>query len=246
MEDQSETPKLIDKASKTEENLNPVRKQEQWDDKMSLLLQPDVYGYVLDKEVRDTVVALQLLGINTTQSDQGNYSLSPWVQFEAREPRDYYEGERELKASIMNRLGIKSEEIDPTSPTFDRAKQVDVEEEARDTLESAGAPPTQDLREWREQTLVMEGKMQELLDEFYSSGPTPEGFEDIGVKIVYPYRTDDHKKRIHDVPFLQIETIDKQYDIETLPEEDRVQIVLHAQQEMKRFTEFMKQKYFSQ
>ena len=159
---------------------------------------------------------------------------------------DYYEGERGLKASIMNRLGIKSEEIDPTSPRFDRAKQVDVEAEARDILENSDAPPTQDLREWREQTIALTGKMQELLDEFYSSGPIPQGFEDIRAKIVFADRTDQHKKRIQDIPFLQIESIDKQYDIENLPETERILIVTHAQQEMKRFTEFMKQKYFSQ
>jgi hypothetical protein len=41
------------------------KKQKLWDEKMAQLLVPDKYGYVLDEGMRQPVIALNLLGINT-------------------------------------------------------------------------------------------------------------------------------------------------------------------------------------
>jgi len=218
---------------------SPLRKREQWDRKMGEMLRPDTYGYVLDAGIRDVVVALQLLGFNTTQSDQGNYSDSPWVEVMADLPRNVYEGEEALKTSLMAAGNTSAEEIDPRSPRFDRAKQVDIEGAARESLQAVNAAFTPEYEEWRKTTLESAEKLQRVIDEFYSTRLKVEGLR---VAIDFPYRTSNHPPYIGDIPFLKV-TFDRTSTDEDSEEKRQVRVTL-ARQEMDRFTEYLKERFF--
>ena len=225
---------------KINEALVEKRKQ-QWEEKLIEMMKPDIYGYILDKEIRETIIALNLLGFNTTQSDQGNYSDTPFVQFEAKEPKNYYEGEEELKISVMTKLGILSSEIDEKSPLFSREKQVEVEEEARGKLVSIGAKHTQEYEKWRDDTLELANKLKGLIDHFYLLKPTPKEFVDLHVFVEFPYRAPQYPPYIYDIPHLKV----KNNITKSLSDEERKKIVIRAQHEIKRFTEFLKESFFS-
>lgn len=221
-------------------------KRQRWEEKMAEMLKPDVYGYVLDEGIRDTVVALQLLGFNTTQSDQGNRGDSPWVTFWAgEEPKAYYEGEEELKNQLMKEKGISPEEIDPRSPSFDRSKQVEIEDGARDKLASQGAHYTQEYEQSHAATLEMASKLQTVIDNFYSSQPTPDESADLKVSVTFPYRTSDHAQHIQDIPWLEVVSMMGEPQNTEMSEEEREKRVAHTKHEMERFTEFLKERYFS-
>ena len=220
-----------------------AKKQQLWDKKMAEMLISDGYGYVLDAGIRNAVVALQLLGFNTTQSDQGNYSDSPWVEVGAPDPRSVYEEEDELKAQLMAAHAVRPEEIDPSSPLFSREKQVEIEGTARRELASRNAPFTSEYEEWHAKTLQYAKDLHALIDEFYKLQPAEQQNPSLRVSIDFPYRTPNHSRDIQDVPFLCVVFNNK--DVDEMKEEDRHQRVVHAQQEMGQFADYLKSRFFS-
>lgn len=222
------------------------KKQRQWNDKMAEMLKPDRYGYILDEGIRDTVVALQLLGFNTTQSDQGNYSDSPRVEVKAEDPRGVYEGEAELKSELMAERGIRPEEIDPNLSSFDRAKQVDIEGEARERLARENARYTPEFENWRRQTLEYAKKLQEVIDDFYRKQPPQTEYEDLRISVDFPYRGPKYMPYIHDTPYLRIKFRGQEDSTNEVPSEsERLARVERARHEMKRFTDFLKDRFYS-
>ncbi len=219
-------------------------KGQQWHEKMSEMMKPDVYGYILDKGIRETVVALQLLGINTVQSDDGTKgSESPWIQFGATEPKIYYEGEEKLQKNLMIQLGILPEEIDQNSSNFDREKEVQIKEGARDQLATISASYTQEYTKWKEATLELTVKMGSIIDDFYKIEQLPENLGDVRVSVEFPYRTQNHPAWIQDIPFLKVATVTP--TDENLALITHEQLILKNQHEMQRFTKFLKARFFS-
>ena len=216
------------------------KKKQQWEGKMAEMMKPDIYGYILDKEIRETVVVLNLLGFNTTQSDQGNYGDTPFIQFEAIPPKNYFEGEEELKISLMTKFGISVSELDEGSQLFNRKKQVEVEEGTREKLVNIGARYTPEYERWYNDTLELADKLKNIIDDFYSSVPIPKELIDLHVCVKFPYRATQYPAYIHDIPHLEV----KNDIIGGLTEGKHREIVTRAQHEMKRFTEFLKEKYF--
>jgi|GEM_PF-861136 len=221
-------------------------KQAQWNKKLAELEIPDRFGYVIDAGVKDTVAALQLLGFNTTQSDQGNYSYQPWVQVEADEAKDIYIGEPEAKARLMEERGVHPDEIDRQSPSFDYAKQVDIQEDARAEFVRSGGEYTEEFKTWRKETLAQAERLQNVIDEFYTTHEIPAGFEDLRVALDFTYRTSLHKDipYIHDVPHLHVDFAQEK-DTAGLSDEEYQALRARCQSEMRRFTEFLRGRFFS-
>ncbi len=216
-------------------------KQQKWDEKMAEMVRPDFYGYVLDEGIRETVVALQLLGFNTTQSDQGNYGNSPWIEVKAATPEYFYEGEKELRARTMLQLGISPDEVDERSQFFNKEKQVDLEEGVRKKLMNDNSPYTEEYKKWREETLKLADRLEKLIKEFYLSPQKSTEPANLHVYVHFPYRTHNHPPYIQDTPFLKVKTSSN----ENLSEEERKQVVAQTKNEMLRFTEFLKDRYFT-
>jgi len=220
----------------------PESKQDEkrkiWDEKMTQMLQPDEYGYVLDKGIRDTVVALNLLEINTTQSDEGDAANSPWIQFEAPEPENYYVGEADLRAEVLEREHVQPEAVQKGSEVFDRVVQVDIWAASRDELMKAGAEYTPEFLKYVEDTNQMVERMQDFIDEYYSKNAD---LLDKGLKIAVVYRYDDprYPAYLHRLPFLEVTVSNTD-----MPEEEKEALIAQAQSEMLRFTEYLKDRFF--
>jgi len=219
-----------------------ISKKKKWDEKMVEMLQPDIFGYVLDQGVRDLVVVLNLLGINTIQSDQGNYSDSPWVQFGAVEPADAYVGELEVKQRLMKEHGTKPEEVDRRSPMYNRAKEVKVVEGARIELQRKNTSYSSEFVRYQNETRALAEKVQKYIDEFYSRlGPAD--YPDDRIAIAFPYRDPRYLLHIRDIPFLRV--ISSQGKVSHTNDEEIKEVVVRRRKEMDRFTLFLKEKYFS-
>lgn len=216
-------------------------RQRMWDEKMEALKRPDIYGYVIDPGVVEAVAALQLSGINTTQSDQGNYSYTPWIEVGANMPDDIYMGEKELKEEIMKQNGIHPGEINQESPLFDRSKQVDVEDEAQDALANSNADYTAEFLKWQEDTQRQVKNLQNKIDEFYRSNPTPSGYEDLRISIEYVYQSNKYAKHIREVPSLRVKVLDDK----GIEKEGREQLANRTRAEMQRFSAFLKQSFLN-
>lgn len=219
-----------------------IEKEGQWKRKLAEFKAPDCYDYVIDEGVRETVAALQLLGFNTTQSDQGNHFYTPWVQVEAEEPKDIYIGEPETKAELMAKFGILPDEIDQRSTSFNRAKQVDIEEGAREQLACAGTGYTAEYEQWHKDTLELAKRLQDIIENFYKTQATPEGLEDLRISLKFPYRFPQYATYIQDIPFLQVELVGKEAPIDFSGNEYQ-ELLIRCQSEMRRFTEFLKERF---
>lgn len=217
-----------------------VEKQRLWQEKLAELSIPDEYGYVIEEGIRETVAAAQLLGINTRQSCEGNVAPYPWIEFGAAEPKNIYEGEQEAKEKLMAELGITASEIDPLSPLYDRAKQVDVEEPVREKLSHSGSPYTPEYGEWIRQTLEDVEKLQGLIEDFNEVHPAEEDSR-VRVCIEFPYRSPDRPAHIRDIPFLEVQPINGKVD--DLSDEEKEQLSAEYKNEMRRFTKFLKEKF---
>lgn len=194
------------------------KKEREWEEKIKELKKPDIYGYVIEPGIIETVAALQLLGFDTFQSDEGDEKNTPWVELGTDIPKDIYIGEAELKIEIMERLKISPDEIDQANEKFNREKQVVVEETARDQLENDEVEYTEKYTNWDNRLLEIARNLNTIIDDFYERQGNPEIFID------FPYNSSKHPTRIKNIPFLRAK-----------PETD----------EMLRFTEYLKKKFFS-
>jgi hypothetical protein len=215
-----------------------------WNEKIQELKKPDVYGYIIEDGIIETVAALQLNGINTVESDEGDETVSPYVRFEAPEPKDVYVGEKAVKEKMMKDLDILPGEIDPKNRKFDRRKQVEIEEGARIKLLEQKAPYSPEFKKWQKDTLALVNKVQNYIDDFYKMEPIPDERKDLKIEIEFPYRTPNHRPYIHDTPYLRVTFRGEEPKFTSSKEKEET--YAHMREEMKRFTEFLKEKYFSQ
>jgi hypothetical protein len=209
-----------------------------WDKKMTEMLQPDVYGYVLDEKIRETIVVLNLLGINTTQSDQGNYSDSPWIEFESPVPQSIYVGEYELRVEILKKRNLELGVMDTNSSIFDRGIQVDVWEDSRVVLMKNGAEYTPEFLKYLKDTETMAKKMQNFIDNYYSLDRHPKNAE-VRVIVSYPNEGSWDRPYIQHVPLLDVSTPD-----ESNSAEERALILEKTLGEMLEFTQYLKDVFF--
>lgn len=202
---------------------------------------PDEFGYVIESGVIETVAFMQELGIPTRQSDEGGKSsISPWIEFGTSEPVNIYEHEEDLKASYMKEHNISPEEIDKHSSSYSREKEVFVLSGVREMLQAHGAQFTKEFEDSRTKTTECIKKLQEYIDEYYTNQPPLDNFR---ICITFPYQSDEYSIEIRHVPFLEI--VPTEEDFENTLIDKRQETVMRVKMEFERFTEFLKNKYYS-
>ncbi|MHB1316479.1 MAG: hypothetical protein ACYCZW_01325 [Minisyncoccota bacterium] len=219
-------------------------KWQRWKDKLIELSIPDNYGYVIESGVIETIAALQLLGINTRQSCEGDYSDSPWIEFGAEDPENIYVGEEEIKIKLMDKYGIDHNVIDKNSPEFIRKEQVRIEGEAIRQLKNENTLIyTGEFEEWQKETADCVSRLQGFITDFYENRNDEKNIGNREVYIDFPYCTPKHPLYIQDIPFLRVKEKGRSGGEDSSGGEYE-QNMIDNKNEMKRFTEFLKEKFF--
>lgn len=183
-----------------------------------------------DDKIIETVAILWALDIPTSQSCEGHLAQgkrpTPWVMIMAsNEPKLRYINEQEKKEEIARKCNQSVEDIDwysnsETAIEFMRWRNVNKE--------------TDEYKKWREAHRAVHSRIKSWLDEFYANREVP---EDVKIKIEGP--EDSYFEIIAGGRYSESEELtneEKQALADLLPK---------RQEEMKAFTEFLKNKYLS-
>lgn len=125
----------------------------------------DALGYGIDKNIKDLVIALNVHGINTTQSCEGhaekeNYS-APWIQIEAPgEPEERFNGQNEAFEKMAKKYELPFEEVKRMTPE-------NVYWEAMH--ECSKNRETEKYVKWKEESRKLMEVMEKILADFYKN-----------------------------------------------------------------------------
>jgi len=140
-------------AVKKEEKLDNIRKEVDGTG--------DALGKPLDSRIKETVVFLKALEINTGQSCEGHIDRpAPWVLIESEdEPKERWYDQDKIFQATAEKYGITLEDVK-------RANNMDAWREAYEA--SARKPETKKFKDWREKNERLQKKVAELLEQFYA------------------------------------------------------------------------------
>jgi hypothetical protein len=226
------TPSVSSKLHESSESDIVSVKQNAWEAKRNELEQiTDGRGLEIDEGIKDSVVAFNMVGLNTTQSCEGhmaseNWGLqTPWIDIAApNKPDTQFVGEIETFQRLADKFGIPLEEF---------RSGADMEGYFEAQKESAKNGETPEFVAWRTETDRMSEKLEEFLHDFYKD-------RQVG----------QHQRLVAD-KFGSGETrimagggFDMQWN---LPGTEKAsdETVLARKAEMAAFTDFLKDKYFS-
>lgn len=225
----------IDNQIQVEQSNEPIEEREKiWKEKLEELDGVgDRKGLGIDKGIMETVAALQLSDFSTSQSCEGHIDSgyqAPWVNVEApNEPEEKYIGQRQLFQEIANKFNISIEEAEHNSEI--RCK-VD-----RDCFENG---KTEEYRKWEEENNKLRLKMVDLLDEFYKERKVSDNkrlIAEPGIDMSFRLHNggDDYDRKEKEIK----EGIKFENDPDL---KDRL---ISYQEEMRDFTDFLKQKFLN-
>lgn len=127
----------------------------------------DKLGMPIDENVKEAVIALNLLGIPTTASCEGHIDhgrSAPWVEIASpNEPDQRFQGQQDIYNRVAQEYGIILEDVRRANP-FEAWSQA--------FLEASKHAETDEYRNWRESNRKLVAKTQGLLDEFYKGKET--------------------------------------------------------------------------
>lgn len=215
------------KEHNKESEINALQqKQSAWDAKRKEIdYIGDRVGRGIDEGIKETVVAFNMNGINTTGSCEGHLDhgwATPWVQFEAQDrPELRFVGEAEIFQKAAATHGIPVEDI-KTMETDEAAK---VFFEADD--EAAQNGETEEYQTWRTKSDEAAHKIIQLLDEFYIDRDTPP------------------ETKIYALPFEEGLWRILSGDMLEHRSQDTERLLYTRREEMLAFTDFLRDKYFS-
>lgn len=125
----------------------------------------DALGHGIDKNIKDLVIALNVHGVNTTQSCEGhaekeNYS-APWVQMEApNEPDERFNSQNETFEKVAKEHNLPVEEVKRMTPE-------DAYWEAMNECSKNGE--TEKYIKWKEEGRKLMEVVKEILGDFYKN-----------------------------------------------------------------------------
>jgi len=217
------------------------------------------YGDGIEPKIKDTIAYLNALGFTTCESCEGHVDhgdLSTYIGMEATEPPKWrFVGQEEVFEGVAKKHGVTVSEIfEYVKPGYDLTLGPKIQPGNVDQIVSAwedgwGKTPreteTDEFKKWREKTDEMKDKLDLLVQEFYK-----ERTADSDVKLVVETENDPEFPHVYDF-FLHNGGED--YGNHCDPDE-RAKLsegemnVLKKrletrQNEMKDFTEFLKEKY---
>lgn len=212
-------------------------KQLVWEQKLKELEEvTDSLGEPIEKGTIETVAALNLLGIPTSQSCEGHTKdglAAPWVMIAPPgEPIRKVDQEK-INQLISQKYGLDNLKVasgqEPTQAHQDAWKE-QVEELAQQ-------PDTEEFKQWQKGIDDYRKKLQQLIDGFYRRNTKPQDNGGLALETGADY--------------IKIHNGGQDYEKsnkDKLTDQDRIGLpgrLNHYQEEMKRFSEFLKQKYFN-
>jgi hypothetical protein len=212
----------------------------QWEQKRAEVEKiTDDLGRGIDEGIKETIIALNVNGIPTSQSCEGHFEGEsdhgypmPWVMVEApNRPEWRYENEEEILKQVAEKYGITTEETR-------RARN---EEAWKEYLRLAGGQKeTTEYKIWDEENTRLFAKVEALLKEFYTERNVPDE-----IRIIIDKGAgwlDVHGGGKFYIPNAEKERLQTE-----LTEEERKhipEVFKNCQKEMQDFTAFLKNKFF--
>lgn len=158
--------------------------QKKWDDVTNEVEHiVDALGHPIDKEIKKTIVALNVLGISTDGSCEGhaweNGAGAPWVQIGAvNEPEEIYNGQKEIFARLAQENKISVEELEKIS----KEEYWGIYAKAMEECSKNGE--TKEIIAWQRENEILRMVTERLVTDFYKNRDVSEDikikFEDIG------------------------------------------------------------------
>ena len=191
----------------------------------------DALGFPIDEKIRETVVALNLIGIPTSASCEGHIDRAkgaPWVKVEApNKPHERFIGEDGIIEMIAERYHVSPEDV-RTSKNYDAWREA--------TNLAAAHGETPEYQEWRRESDALRERLTAMIKEFYRDRVVDETMQ---IEII---RDPEGSTRIHNGGD------DFRRSSRGLTDDERrllVDRLAKYQVEMKAFTDFLKEKYYS-
>ncbi|MGM0439155.1 MAG: hypothetical protein ACQEP3_01820 [Patescibacteria group bacterium] len=230
-------PNFHSEKNKKEEETIKDEKQQKWEEeKRKVEKLEDKLGLEVDEPIKETVVALNVNELPTRQSCGGHLKRGesyPWVMISASDkPKNKFIDEEKIFKSIAQGEQFSYKEIkDPWNYTEWGSDQFEklmkLRTKAIRKAEERGV--TEEYQKWKEENRKIGKKLEDLLTEFYEEAER-EGavlkIEDVG----------DMAGRLYSI------TEDEWDD---LSDEDKKSVLKERREEMKKFTEFLKDKFFN-
>jgi len=213
------------------------QKETEWENKKKEIESwYDGEGYGIDEKIKDTVVAFNMVGLPTGASCEGHldwgYSY-PWVEVEAPdEPDQRFIGQEKIFQKVADEYGLSLEEIKKGENNEAYFKALE---------EAAENGETPEYEEWRHKNQELMKKASEFLDEFYMARKAPENIKlEISEDTEGSFRINNNSGE--DTRPASKEKFEKLTDEQKIELSQRLE---QYQSEMKEFTKFLKDKYFS-
>jgi len=215
-----------------EEKIAQSEKEIEWERRQEEIEHTaDSLGEPIDERIKKTVVALNVSGLPTSASCEGHIDFStgaPWVDIEAPgQPKWRFVGEEQVFQGVAEKYGVSIEDVR-------RALHYEARKEA---ARKTSGEETEKYKQWRERNKELAEKMSRLLEEFYKEREVAPG-----VRLTISewgeggFRVNNGEQEDKFAP--------KEFSKEEKGR--RAQLLPRYQQEMEEFTEFLRQKYFSE
>ncbi len=218
------------------EVISPLsEKQKIWEEKRKEIEEvTDSNDTPIEAGIIETIVALNVLGINTYQSCEGHDDLGsgqrlwPWVGISAPdEPEERFEGESQLFEEVARENGVDSASLKRGHPDelFWEVKK-----------RASQNPETLEYKKWEEQNSELYKRVSGLLAEFYKDRKVQ---DDIRLKLDEDnggsFEISSEKEALLKLISGELTDQEKADLIKKLPE---------RREEMKAFTTFLKENFF--
>lgn len=192
----------------------------------------DALGYKIDDKIKETVVAFNALGLSTSASCEGHldHGISvPWIEVSAEnEPEERFIGEKEIFQKVADKYSISFDDV---------KKGINHEAWAEALKESSENDETPEYKKWREETEKLKVKTSKFLEEFYQNREIKPNNR-LGI-----YEGGEGEFRIHnsgeDYKPVPDNLTEKQ-------KKELSQRLVQYQGEMNNFTNFLRNKFFSE
>lgn len=195
----------------------------------------DATGRGIDKGIKESVIALNVNGISTSQSCEGHAEVEgghrpwPWVEVSApNEPAERFVGQAELFEESARAHGVQVDELKRGRP----------EELYWNVVRKASEnPETPEYKRWREDNLALFEKTKGLLAEFYRDRNV---VAEIAIRAEEsnggPFELSSEKALLMRFLEKQLTHAEKLGLLHALPQ---------RQEEMRAFSEFLKQRFIA-
>jgi hypothetical protein len=205
----------------------------------------DALGLGIEDGIRRIVAGLQLFWFITTGSCEGHNDWGlpyPWVQIEAGgKPRYRWQNEEDMWLKIMLDLHIKPEEIDTRSPAYNPAKREQMYDSLYEHL-AENADETEEYTEWSQRNEEIARQINELIMDYYATNASS---EEPRIDIERLPAGEPRLIVSDDMRLADEKTIKRILKGEAQPDQQLTERVRRRQNEMKRFGEFLRNRFLS-